>query len=99
MPAALRAAIRRLPTAGSTVSIPATLRAFADHGRVVPDAVETDPDQAELVMQQLEKTGINFNCVTWQLEHEGVQKFVDAYDAAMAALEKKRSRLHAEQTA
>ena len=77
----------------------ATLRAFADHGRVIPGVVETDPEQAELVMQQLEKTGINFNCVTWQLEHEGVQKFVDAYDAAIAALDKKRSGFHLEQTA
>ncbi len=77
----------------------ATLRSFADHGQVVPNAVETDPEQAELVMQQLEKTGINFNCVTWQLEHEGVQKFVDAYDAAVAALDKKRSQFLLEQTA
>ncbi|HEU5093469.1 MAG TPA: transaldolase, partial [Nitrospira sp.] len=42
-----------------------TLRAFADHGRVVPDAVETELEQADAVMQDLEKTGINFNCVTW----------------------------------
>ena len=76
-----------------------TLRAFADHGRVVSDAVEAELEQAELVMVQLEKTGINFNCVTWQLEHEGVQKFVDAYDAAIAALDKKRSHLRLEHTA
>ena len=76
-----------------------TLRAFADHGRVVSDAVEAEVEQAELVMFQLEKTGINFNCVTWQLEHEGVQKFVDAYDAAIAALDKKRSHLRLEHTA
>ena len=76
-----------------------TLRAFADHGRVVSDAVEAELEQAELVMFQLEKTGINFNCVTWQLEHEGGQKFVDAYDAAIAALDKKRSHLRLEHTA
>lgn len=75
-----------------------TLRAFADHGRVVPDAVETESEQADVVMQDLEKAGINFNCVTWQLEHEGVQKFVDAYDAAFAALDKKRSHVRLEQT-
>jgi transaldolase len=76
-----------------------TLRAFADHGRVVPDAVEAEVEQAELVMLQLEKTGINFNCVTWQLEHEGVQKFVDAYDAAIMALDKKRGQFRLERTA
>ncbi|MBX3300635.1 MAG: transaldolase [Nitrospira sp.] len=70
-----------------------TLRAFADHGLVVADAVEADVEQAERVMQQLEKTGINFNCVTWQLEHEGVQTFVDAYDSALHALDKKHRRV------
>jgi transaldolase len=77
----------------------ATLRAFADHGQVVPDAVEAESEQADVVMQELEKTGVNFNCVTWQLEHEGVQKFVDAYDAAIAALDKKRSHFHLGRTA
>jgi len=76
-----------------------TLRAFADHGRVVSDAVDAELEQSELVMLQLEKTGINFNCVTWQLEHEGVQKFVDAYDAAIAALDKKRSHVRLGHTA
>lgn len=70
-----------------------TLLAFADHGLVVPDAVEAEPEQAEMVMQELEKTGINFNGVTWQLEHEGVQKFVDAYDSALKALDEKRRQL------
>jgi transaldolase len=73
----------------------ATLRAFADHGRVKADAVETDVEEAELVMQQLEKTGIGFNCVTWQLEHEGVQKFVDAYDSALQTLDDKRQVMQA----
>jgi transaldolase len=71
----------------------ATLRAFADHGRVKADAVETDVEEAQLVMQQLEKTGIGFNCVTWQLEHEGVQKFVDAYDSALQTLDDKRKQV------
>jgi transaldolase len=71
----------------------ATLRAFADHGRVEADAVETDVEEAQLVMQQLEKTGIGFNCVTWQLEHEGVQKFVDAYDSALQTLDDKRKQV------
>ncbi len=66
-----------------------TLQAFADHGLVKADAVETEVEEAELVMQQLEKAGISFNGVTWQLEHEGVQKFVDAYDSAVQTLEDK----------
>ena len=71
----------------------ATLRAFMDHGRVVPDAVQAEQEDAEVVMQQLEEAGVNFNCVTWQLEHEGVQKFVDAYDSALQALDEKRRKL------
>lgn len=67
-----------------------TLRAFADHGQVEPHAVATDVEEAELVMQQLEEVGISFNCVTWQLEHEGVQKFIDAYDHALQVLDGKR---------
>jgi transaldolase len=66
-----------------------TLRAFADHGQVEPNAVEMDLEEAELVMQQLEEVGISFNCVTWQLEHEGVQKFVDTYDNAWQLLDGK----------
>lgn len=71
----------------------ATLQAFADHGLVKADAVETEVEEAELVMQQLEKVGISFNCVTWQLEHEGVQKFVDAYDSAVQTLDDKRRQV------
>jgi transaldolase len=70
-----------------------TLRAFADHGLVVADAVEADVEEAERTMQQLEKAGVNFNCVTWQLEHEGVQQFVDAYDSALHALNEKHQRI------
>ncbi|OQW32288.1 MAG: transaldolase [Nitrospira sp. SG-bin1] len=77
----------------------ATLRAFADHGRVVPDAVGTELEQAESVMLQLEQVGINFDCVTWQLEHEGVQKFVDAYDAAVKALDEKCDHFRLKHTA
>jgi len=71
----------------------ATLRAFADHGQAEPDTVKTDVEEAELVMQQLEEVGISFNCVTWQLEHEGVQKFVDAYDNALQILDDKRREI------
>lgn len=76
-----------------------TLRAFADHGQVTPNIIEADLDQADLVMQQLEQVGVNFNGVTWQLEHEGVQKFVDAYDAALKALDDKCGHFRLKHTA
>ncbi|MDR4469772.1 MAG: transaldolase [Nitrospira sp.] len=70
-----------------------TLQAFADHGQVVPDAVESDVEEAKHIMQQIEEVGISFNCVTWQLEHEGVQKCVDAYDNAVQILNDKRREI------
>jgi transaldolase len=68
----------------------ATIQAFADHGRVAEDAVETDVEDALDVLRELENVGIDYRCVTWQLENEGVQKFIDSYDACLKALEKKR---------
>lgn len=75
-----------------------TLCAFTDHGHVISDAVEADLSEAERVMQQLEEVGVNFNCVTWQLEQEGVQKFVDAYDGALRGLENKRQQIRLSQS-
>lgn len=69
-----------------------TWAAFVDHGDVRENAVEAGLEEASQVMRDLEKVGINLNCVLWQLEHEGVQQFVDSYDAALAALEKKRKQ-------
>lgn len=70
-----------------------TWSAFADHGQVMENAVEAGLDEASQVMRDLEKVGINLNCVLWQLEHEGVQQFVDSFDAALATLEMKRKQL------
>lgn len=70
-----------------------TWLAVADHGRIVENAVEADLDEASQVMRDLEKVGINLNCVLWQLEQEGIQQFVDSFDAALATLEKKRKQV------
>ena len=70
----------------------ATIKAFADHGRVVADSVETEVEDALDVLRELENVGIDYRCVTWQLENEGIQKFIDSYDACIQALEKKRKR-------
>jgi transaldolase len=69
----------------------ATIQAFADHGRVAEDAVEADVEDALDVLRELENVGIDYRCVTWQLENEGIQKFIDSYDACLKALEKKRN--------
>ncbi len=68
----------------------ATIQAFADHGEVAPDAIEQHVEQASRTIEQLRALEIDMDYVAWQLEHEGVQKFIDAYDAAVQALDKKR---------
>jgi transaldolase len=67
-----------------------TIDAFADHGHVVPDTIEQDMEEAYRTLQELSGIGIEFGRVTWQLEHEGVQKFIEPYEAMMESLEEKR---------
>ena len=40
-------------------------------------------------MHDLARLGIRFDCVTWQLQNEGIQTFMDAFDALMHMLEVK----------
>ncbi|HEX2054901.1 MAG TPA: transaldolase family protein, partial [Nitrospiraceae bacterium] len=68
----------------------ATIQAFADHGRVVADSVESEMEDALEILRELENVGIDYRCACWQLENEGIQKFIDSYDACLKALEKKR---------
>lgn len=62
-----------------------TIDAFADHG-AVRDTIEEGLDEARGVMEGLSKLGIDFGLVTAQLENEGVQKFIEPYDALMNSL-------------
>jgi transaldolase len=70
-----------------------TIAAFADHGRVVASAIETDLEEAHRVLHDLEQVGIDLHWVTWQLQDEGVQKFIEAFDALQQALAVKRQEL------
>jgi transketolase len=65
-----------------------TIAAFVDHG-IVKDTVEEGVDEARRVMQGLEKIGIDFRLVTEQLLNEGIQKFIEPYDALMKMLSAK----------
>jgi len=69
-----------------------TIRAFADHGEVRPNQVEQEVEQAARVIQDLAEAGIDLHCVAWQLEHEGIRQFTEAFDSAHQALEDKRRR-------
>ena len=50
------------------------------------------------IMRDLEGVGIDFHCVTWQLQHEGVQKFIEPYDVLMQALTAKRQAILGERS-
>ncbi len=62
-----------------------TIAAFADHGQVAA-TVDTDLPEARQVLHDLEALGIDFDQITTQLENEGVQKFIEPYDALLAVL-------------
>jgi transaldolase len=67
-----------------------TARAFADHGVVHADAIEQGAEEAARAIQDLSEAGIDLHCVAWQLEHEGIRQFTDAFDRAHRELEEKR---------
>lgn len=70
-----------------------TLRAFADHGHVIKGTIESDIDSASQIVNALEKVGVNFSGATWQLEHEGVQKFLESYNASLDVIDQKRKSM------
>lgn len=62
-----------------------TLTAFRDHGRVV-DRLSGDNSPAQRVIDQLGQTGIDLVAIGQQLEREGVDKFIAAYQRLLDAL-------------
>lgn len=66
-----------------------TIAAFADHGVVRENSVEADLEEARQIFQALDTVGVNFDCVTWQLENEGVQKFIEPFDELRRTLQEK----------
>jgi len=70
-----------------------TIAAFADHGKAKENSVSDGIDQAIHTMTELQRLGIDFRCVAWQLENEGVQKFIDPFAELIRAIAEKRQRL------
>jgi transaldolase len=68
-----------------------TLEAFLDHGQA-RRTVDKDIEEAEQVMADLAKVGVDINAITEQLQVDGVKAFVDSYDQLLNALEEKRIR-------
>jgi transaldolase/glucose-6-phosphate isomerase len=74
---------------------PATLDALMDHGKVVPDSVESDIAGALAAFDALAKAQISLFDVTRQLQIEGVKSFSDSYEAMLKAIEYKQKQLAA----
>jgi transaldolase/glucose-6-phosphate isomerase len=62
-----------------------TIEAFADHGEV-SNTVTDGLEAAEQVLEELAAVGIDFATVTWQLENEGVQAFIEPFDKLMVTI-------------
>ena len=57
-----------------------TMQAFAEHGEVLGDQVTTKYAEAQQVMDDLARLGIDYDDVIEVLENDGVDKFVKSWD-------------------
>lgn len=70
----------------------ATAKAFDEHGKPGKSVVRSVP-AARQVLRDLKAVGIDLKRVTWQLENEGIQKFIEAFDKLIGNIEDKRRTL------
>jgi hypothetical protein len=60
---------------------------FLDFARKSHLATEPeDLQEARRILRDIERLGIPFVSVTWQLQNEGIQKFIESYNALMQPL-------------
>jgi transaldolase / glucose-6-phosphate isomerase len=71
----------------------ATLDALLDHGKIVPDTVESDLPGAQAVMRALQDAKISLFEVTQNLQVEGVTLFSDSFAALLGAIVYKQKLL------
>lgn len=76
---------------------PDTLKAFRDHGRAMPGAIEQDVAGADESLAALATLGLSLDEVTADLVVDGVKKFSSAFDSLLAGVAKKRSESSAGQ--
>jgi len=67
-----------------------TIEAFAAHGVLEKDTIDSGIKEAKQFFADLEKQGIDIDFVSQQLENEGVQKFTDSYNELIGNLANKR---------
>jgi len=75
-----------------------TLDAVADHGEINGESIRGRYDEAQQVLDRLERLGISYAEVTELLEREGVEKFEKSWDELLQTVtdELDRAKAHAE---
>ncbi len=73
---------------------PETFEAFRDHGTVA-DTVEQGLDEARKTLDRLQQLGVELDGVMDELLAEGVDKFVQPFDALMDSITQKRAAVAA----
>ena len=66
-----------------------TINAFQDHGRV-RRTLDERLEEAEEILADLGKVGVDLESVTEQLQRDGVKAFADSFDQLLSALSEKR---------
>ena len=69
-----------------------TIRAFQDHGEVVP-TLERELDEARRVFERIAEAGVDYDDVVGVLEREGVDKFADSFRELLDGVQGKRGEL------
>lgn len=74
---------------------PETLEAFLDHGE--PElTIERGLDRAEVDFRLLSDLGISIDNITQELEDEGVQQFMDAFDSLLKTIDARKEQFQKE---
>ena len=63
-----------------------TIDAFRDHGKAA-NRLEDDLDKTTKALGQLKAAGIDLDAITQSLEDEGIEKFNEAYEKLLTAIE------------
>ncbi|WP_419825392.1 bifunctional transaldolase/phosoglucose isomerase [Sphingomonas sp.] len=71
---------------------PKTMDAFRDHGTAAA-TITADLDEAERVLAEADRLGLDLDGVTHELVEDGVRLFADAADALYGAVAAKRTKL------
>lgn len=77
-----------LVTAGTVNTMPEkTMKAVADHGIISGDTIKPYVDDAAAVFRGLAEIGVDMDDVFVELENEGVDKFIEAWETLLDALQ------------